>query len=310
MIELSELKQVDLRSIWKNEATDFTRWLSEDENIALIGKAIGGLEICRKNTEAPVGDFSLDILAEDVNTGDLIAIENQLEKTDHDHLGKLLTYAAGYETPIIIWIVKEARDEHIKAIQWLNEKTNDDVNFFLLEIQVWQIDNSNPAPKFQVIEKPNNWAKQLNNSKKTTKTVTSTDLLKLEFWQGLKNYCLENNLYSLTQTPDTNSWYIIRIGTTKAKISLRLNTINQTINCELLIEEDSELFSKLYEHKNHIEKQLGENLIWENKEDYKRCKIYLQEHISLDNKEEWIPTYNWLAKNIILFKNTFTPLIF
>lgn len=307
MYKLSNLKQVELRDVWKNEAADFTKWLSREENMDLLGKVIGGIELRCKDVEASVGDFNLDILAEDINTGEIIAIENQLERTDHDHLGKLITYTAGYDASMVIWIVKESREEHIKAIQWLNDKTSDDIKFFLLEIQVWQIDDSNPAPRFQVVESPNNWSKQLKTIKRVEKEATKTDLLKLEFWQGLKKYCKENNLHNLTQTPGMSYWYSIRIGTSKANINLRLNTNTKTINCELIIHEDKDLFVRLYKHKESIETQMAQSLIWENKEDLKHCKIYVQDKISIDDKDDWSNTYEWLAKNITLFKKAFIP---
>lgn len=309
MHKLSNLKQVELRDIWKNEAMDFTKWLSREENMDLLGKAIGGIELRCKEIESSVGDFNLDILAEDINTGEKITIENQLERTDHDHLGKLITYTAGHDASISIWIVKESREEHIKAIQWLNEKTSDDVNFFLVEIQVWQIDDSNPAPRFQVIESPNNWYKQLKNSKRADKEVTKTDLLKLNFWQGLKDYCRDNNLHNLTKTPSTAHWYSIKIGTSKANINLRLNTTAKTISCELIIHEDKELFEQLYNNRESIEAQMGKSLIWENKADLKHCKIYVQENVSIDNKNDWVNTYIWLAHNITLFKKAFISLV-
>ena len=130
-MNLGKLQKGDLREIWKHEASDFTNWLAKPENIAILSDEIGiGLKLVK--TEAEVGSFSSDILAEEENTGKKVIIENQLEPTDHNHLGKIITYASGYDAAIIIWIVQEARDEHKRAVDWLNEHTDEGVNFFLV----------------------------------------------------------------------------------------------------------------------------------------------------------------------------------
>ncbi|MBU1121650.1 MAG: DUF4268 domain-containing protein, partial [Candidatus Omnitrophica bacterium] len=155
---LSKLKKVALRNVWKNEAKDFTNWLAEEENLSLLSDEIG-IDIKLIKTEAIVGSFNVDILAEEENTGKKIIIENQLEITNHDHLGKIITYASGYDADIIIWLIKDVRDEHKQAIDWLNEHTDEKLNFFIIKIELWQIGDSPVAPKFQIISKPNDWAK-------------------------------------------------------------------------------------------------------------------------------------------------------
>ena len=154
---LGKLNQVDLRHIWVHEALDFTQWLAKPDNLAILSDEIG-IDITLTQTEAHVGRFNVDILAEEENTGRKIIIENQLEPTNHDHLGKLITYASGYDAEIVIWIVEDARDEHTRAIDWLNEHTDENINFFLIKMELWQIGDSLPAPKFQIISQPNNWA--------------------------------------------------------------------------------------------------------------------------------------------------------
>ena len=145
--DLSKLKKVNLRSVWAHEAHDFTKWLAEEENLNILSNEIG-IDITLLQTEANVGNFNVDILAEEDVTKKKIIIENQLEITNHDHLGKLITYAAGYDAKAIIWIVKDVRDEHKQAIEWLNKVTDDQTAFFLIRIELWQIEDSSPAPKF------------------------------------------------------------------------------------------------------------------------------------------------------------------
>ena len=153
MEQLEFLTEVqDLRKVWPHEALDFTPWLAKDENIAILANEIG-MEIAVDGTESAVGDFSVDIIATDIATGQKVIIENQLEDTNHDHLGKLITYAAGKDAQTIIWVVKHAREEHRAAIEWLNNHTDDDIGFFLCEIHLYKVGGSNPAVKFSVIEK-------------------------------------------------------------------------------------------------------------------------------------------------------------
>ena len=140
-MQLSKIKRVDLRKVWKNEALDFTTWLAESENLELLSEEIE-IEISLIQTEASVGKFKVDILAEENNTGRKIVIENQLDSTDHDHLGEIITYVSGFDAEIVIWIVQNVRDEHKQAIDWLNEHTDQKVNIFAIQMEVWQIAES------------------------------------------------------------------------------------------------------------------------------------------------------------------------
>ncbi len=164
MPELGKIERVeDLRKIWPNEARDFTVWLSQDENLTMLGETVG-IDIDLEERESSVGGFSVDLFATEEGTGRKIIIENQLEDTNHDHLGKIITYAAGKEASVIIWIVKRARDEHRKAVEWLNQHTDENIGFFLLEIELWKINGSVPAPRFNIVERPNDWAKAIKAS--------------------------------------------------------------------------------------------------------------------------------------------------
>lgn len=136
MVNLSRLEEIkDLRTVWPYEALDFTLWLSQDDNIALLADAVG-LDITVDETESSVGDFNDDIFASETGTDRKIIIEDQMEDTNHDHLGKLITYASGKSADVIIWVVKHAREEHKAAIEWLNNHTNEKIGFFLCEIKL------------------------------------------------------------------------------------------------------------------------------------------------------------------------------
>lgn len=187
-MKLDRLIQIkDFREVWPNEALDFTPWLTKEENLSIIGEAIGiDMEMTEK--ESAIGDFNVDILATEQDSGRKIIIENQLEETNHDHLGKIITYASGKNAAIVIWIVKKARYEHRQAIEWLNLHTDEEAVFFLVEIELWQIGSSNYAPKFNVVERPNDWTRSI----KKLDTRTQGEALKLDFWQSFNNYANNN----------------------------------------------------------------------------------------------------------------------
>lgn len=157
-MKLGRIQQVELGEIWKDEAINFTNWLAKPENLDLLSEEID-IELSLIDTECNVGKFNIGIYAEEVNTDRRVIIENQLERTDHDHLGKLITCASGIDAEIIVWIVKEVLEEHQQAIDWLNENTDEKINFFAVRIEMWKIGNSEPAPKFHIISKPNIWNK-------------------------------------------------------------------------------------------------------------------------------------------------------
>ena len=154
---LANIEQVDLREVWPSEPSDFTPWLAD--NISALGTALG-LELEMRQLEAEVGGYSLDILASDLNRDRPVVIENQLEATDHDHLGKLLTYAAGFDANVVVWLTREFRDEHRQALDWLNQRTGEDTLFFGVVVELWKIDNSRPAPHFNLVAAPNDWRKE------------------------------------------------------------------------------------------------------------------------------------------------------
>jgi len=295
--ELGTIKSVNLRDRFKHEARDFSSWLSIPENLEILSNEIG-VNIKLVQTEAGVGDFSLDILAEEETTGRKIVIENQLERTDHDHLGKIITYASGHNAEIIIWIVKEVRDEHKQAIDWLNEHTDERISFFAIKMELWQIDKSLPAPKFQIISQPNDWAKTIKGATRKGE-LSENALIQIDFLNNFIGYCKENNskLRLGKPQPSAPAYYSISIGSAKVWIAIKLNVSKKLLKTELYF-VDKEIFNDLYENKKEeIEKEFGKKLNWDRMENYKGAIFGDSREFDINNKEKRKEYFEWTKVN-------------
>lgn len=302
-IKLGKLEKIrDLRTIWKNEEYDFTPWLAKDTNIKLLSDEIG-IPIKVKETEAPVGKYSLDILAENEDTNENIIIENQLEITDHDHLGKILVYGAGYDAKTIIWIVKGANEEHKQAIEWLNEHSDANINLFLVKVELFRIGDSEIAPHFEIVSQPNDWTKTIRTTQNNSK-LTGMELTYLNFWQGFNEYCTEHkNSFSQRKALPKN-WYNFAIGSSECVIDLTVLKGGE-IACGLWT-DNKELYNKLYSNKESIERELRYKLIWDYKENGKARKVRIvcesKVDFKLDDLSQW---YEWLLQKAEDFKRVF-----
>ena len=298
---LAEVK--DLRTVWPHEALDFTPWLAEDENLALLADELG-IEMTADETEASVGDFNVDIVATEEGTGKKIIIENQLEDTNHDHLGKLITYAAGKEATKIIWIVKRAREEHRAAIEWLNNHTEEEVSFFLCEIHLYRIGNSMPAVKFEVIEKPNDWTKTV----KKKDTHNPSEQFRLEYWQEFNEYAFANGQYAKMfnrRKPTTDHWMNLPIGSSACHLAIDLIRKYGHLIVELYISDDKELYQSLLSKKGNIEKDVGCELKWCELPEKKASRIMLIKPVDFDDKSTWTAQFEWVMDTTMKFKKAF-----
>lgn len=288
MIHLGKLTKIkDLRKVWPDEARNFTPWLSKEENLEILSNEIG-IDIELIETEAKTGSFSTDILAKNVDTDNIIIIENQLEQTNHDHLGKIITYASGHNANTIIWIVKDVREEHRQAIDWLNEHTDREINIFLIKIELWQIGDSDIAPKFNIVSSPNNWTKTVKGSQSPTKEITDLKLSQLEYWTKLSEYIDNNNTPFNSRKPQPHHWYPLQMGSSLCHISLIIASNKKSINTHVYINDDKDLFDYLYSKKDEIEEEIGVSLNWKRLDDKKASKIEI-DHESIDtlNKNNW-----------------------
>lgn len=303
---LGKLDKVDIRNIWKNEATDFTKWLASEENLSALGDEIGiGISLIK--TEADVGAFSADILAEEENTGRKIVIENQLEQTDHDHFGKLFTYGSGHNASILIWVCRHVRDEHRQAIDWLNERTDNNLHIFVIKMEIWKIGDSLPAPKFQIICSPNDWAKTVKDT--TSGKLSETNMLQRDFWTEFNTYLQENTSQLKLKKPHPQPWYDVSIEgipTTQAYLSLTVSLGKKFIRCEFYVPNNKELYHRIYKHKAEIETALGFKLFWDELPKRKASGAYIKkENIKLNDRKTWVDSHKWLTETANKFTEVF-----
>jgi hypothetical protein len=306
---LGTLQEVPIREIWRNESTEFTPWLAREENLAKLGEALE-LELELESQERNVGPFRADILCKDLNTQDWVLIENQIERTDHNHLGQLMTYAAGLKAVSIIWVAAEFTDEHRAALDWLNEITEEGVNFFGVEIELWRIGDSPVAPKFNVVSKPNLWTHTVSQAAKASDAgeLSATKQLQLEYWTAFREFIKDRRGLPRPQKARPQYWMNFAIGRTDFHIFAFANTKEKRIGMGLVIKgPDAKPHFYLLEHdKAAIEQEFGRPLEW------KELPTALESHIllnkpdsDLSDKTKWQDYAAWMAEGLEKFTRVF-----
>ncbi len=301
-MKLGKIKRIhDLRMIWPHEANSFTKWLAKEENLSKLGEDIG-IDLVLEERESSVGNFSVDIFANEESTGRKVIIENQLEDTDHDHLGKLITYASGKGAEVIVWVVKRALDEHRQAIEWLNQHTDTSLGFFLVEIELWQIDDSAIAPKFNVIERPNDWAKQMKNSE----NLSDRKQMLLKFWNGFNDYIAKSDIFKNDFTirkAQPDHWYDLSVGNSSYHICMTISAQKKRLSCGVYIPDNKDLFHTFEDNKDIFQKEFGEDGDW--KEAAKATRIVIYKGFDPYNETKWEEAYAWFVENAIKTKRVF-----
>ncbi len=298
---LGKIEKVnDLRTIWPHEARNFSKWLAQEENLKQLGDAIG-VSIVLEECESSVGEFNVDLYATEEGTNRKIIIENQLADTNHDHLGKIITYASGKDAEVIVWIVKRARDEHKQAIAWLNQHTDENIGFFLVEIELWKIDDSRPAVRFNIVERPNDWAKTM----KASEGLSDIKKLQLEFWQAFTEYAFAKADFGKIFSPRKAApqhWYNLSVGNSSFHLGLTVNTQKHRIGAEIYIPDDKGIYSKFLERKAEIESALGRKLDWIEAE--KACRILVTRSGDICNENEnWQTFFDWLCDRSVKLRD-------
>ncbi|MXW49437.1 MAG: DUF4268 domain-containing protein [Gammaproteobacteria bacterium] len=298
---LGRLEQVDLRTVWTSEAAGFTPWLAQPENLDVLGETLGlSLEI--ESVEKAVGSFRADIVCRVAGEeGSLVLIENQLERTDHDHLGKLLTYSAGLQAITAVWLAGHFRDEHRAALDWLNANTPDRFRFFGLEIELWKIGDSCVAPKFNIVSMPNDWSRSVSPANSGVKSEAK--LRHLEYWAGLHSALdAQNGQVKGNRKPQPHSWMSYTIGRTEFHLYVEKNSRERFIRVSLYLtgEKAGERHDLLEQKKDEIEHELGYSLEWSDQSPTakERRIAYYRRHVDPDDELDWSVQHEWLATHL------------
>lgn len=309
MKQLGTLKRLNPREVWENEPKDFTRWLRQ--NMDKLSEAIG-LEIDITEQEGPIGSFIVDLVGKDLNSDRIVIIENQLEETNHDHLGKLLTYAAGKEADIVIWISTRFREEHQQALEWLNELSNEQTSFFGIELEVLQIDNSQPAPNFKVVAQPNWWQKI--TSKAPPPPSEKQKKYQQFFIKLLEELKSKSPGITHASRVSPGNWFAFAAGRSGFSYSFSFAQ-DDRFRVELYIDtgdknRNKEAFDIFMKEKNELEKELGTTLSWERLDEKRACRIAVYREGRIESDASSLDALRvWATDMIIKFNQIFSPRI-
>jgi hypothetical protein len=309
MADLGRLKRLELRDIWKTEDRDFTPWLALEENLKELGDTIN-MDLELEAQEKNVGPFRADLLCKDTDDGSWVLIENQLERTDHNHLGQLLTYASGLNSVTIIWIASRFTDEHRAALDWLNKITEEKFKFFGLEVEVWKIGESAAAPKFNIISKPNDWSRSVSSA---TRKLNNQDLNPrqenfLIYWKALSEYLTENSNVLKPQKPSHYHWTSFSMGRSTFLLHALGATKDEWLAVELAIPgNDCKAFFKLLlEQREQIEEELGFVIEWCELPERKNSKLRVTRNgLNPMDKDKWPIHFKWFHETLESFERVF-----
>lgn len=303
---VGKIQRVALRDVWRHEAYDFSSWLSE--NIDVLSEVIG-VELINVETERRAGDFCIDLVAED-NDGGIIVIENQLEKSDHDHLGKLVVYKTAFEARAAIWIVGEARNEHVKAVNWLNETTDSD--FYMLKLEAIKIEDSAPAPLLTLIVGPSAESRVIGTKRKEW---AHRETVRYDFWTKLLDKAKRRTNLHSNISPNRDSWVGAGSGIYGLTYNYYLRKDEVAVSFYIDKGSDSEelnqrIFDHLKENKERIEDEFGEELEWFKIEGTKHCKISKTSNIGgWKDEEKWDEIQDWMIDSMIRLETVLKPYV-
>jgi hypothetical protein len=238
--------------------------------------------------------------------------ENQIEKTDHKHLGQILTYAAGLKASTIVWISAQFCEDHRAALDWLNQLTDESVRFFGLEIELWKIGDSPAAPRFNIVCQPNDWENTVRHAAEslTAGEATSSQNLRIKYWTAFRAYLQEHKSKLHPQKPSRDHWYSFAIGTSRAHTAALIITKDDKIMVELSITSDDakDIFDELYKQQEAIEKAIGAPLDWRKMPDKKASRIVLSHLCNPYDEANWPQQFAWLQSNLEKFDQAFRPM--
>ena len=306
-MHLGKIEPVDIRNVWGDEARDFTPWLASEVGLSLLGEVLG-VEIELIATESRTGAYKADIVAQiiDEDEDHIVVIENQLEQTNHDHLGKIITYASGHNAVTCVWVSPSFSEEHRQAMDWLNENMPD-VTFFALEISLMRIGESDPAPQLKIISSPNEWKKAVRASH--AKEVSELKLDQLRFWQEVIDYAnlQPSSPIQLSRKPRPHHAYNIAVGRSGIRMTFTANSVSKRVGCEIFMHDDhaKTYYDQLAEQKENIETELGYTLEWQRLDDKKRSRIVVYRDGMIEDQDKRDELIEWLYKKVVDFQHVF-----
>lgn len=314
MEQFARLEPQDVREYWEDEEQDFTPWLAEriesEESSDIEDVLELDLEVVA--TEKSVGRYSLDILAQTPNGDRKIVVENQLDNSDHDHLGKSIAYAAGVDADVIVWIADQFHDEHVDAVQWLNSNSRQGVDLFAIRIEVWKIGDSRPAVRLNPVQKPSEWR---DKAQRDTSNLSPRKQLQQEFWTGFRDTIQSAPTDLSPREPYPSTYYNNPVGRSGFALQYRINVDDDLITCGLLIRDDAGAYEHLKNQRTEIETEIkdaiGEEVYWRPSEtaDKERFKILIEREANLHDEECWEDYYDWMIETGEVMKSTFAPRI-
>jgi hypothetical protein len=273
LAQLGRIVQMHPREVWPHEAYNFTPWLLQ--NVDVLSELLG-MELILEAAEHPVGDFSLDLKGYDEATGDVVIVENQLEVSDHNHLGQILTYAAGTDPTTVIWLTTGFRAEHRAAIDWLNERTDERTRFFGVVIKVVRIGDSEPAPSFELVAQPNDWEKQVRRATSAPAGASGKAAMYVDFWVPLLERIRSEQPTWTRARRSTQSWANTSTGARGVVLSMaftRAGLITQFYFDDPDASKNLRRFEAALAKREAFEAALGRSLQWDSMEGRKAARI-------------------------------------
>jgi hypothetical protein len=312
IIPLGTFERVDLRDAWPAEDQNFTPWLAKPDVITLLGEALN-LELEVEAVEHWVGPFRADILARtlDSESDHRVIIENQFGRTNHGHLGQILTYLAGIEgAKTVVWIAETIQADHRAAIDWLNANTTDPFSFFAIEMELWRIGNSPPAPRFNVIASPNDWTRTARSASSKVGEVALGERhhTYIAYWASFAEYLKDRGSSFHIRRSNKDHWFSFGIGKAGFHINATISTDKERIGVELYAPHDVEkaAFHALYAEKDAIEKEFGEPLEWQELLGKKAIRIAVYKHdVDPSDEQQYPELHKWMLEKMDRFRSAF-----
>lgn len=312
MQQFSPLESQNVRNHWEDEAQDFTPWLANqirsDAESELESALNLDLEVIQE--EESVGRYSVDILAEVIEDSRKVIIENQLDPSDHDHLGKALAYASGIDSDIIVWIAPQFSDQHRDAFQWLNQNSGEGIDLFAIRLEVWRIGDSEPAVRLKPITKPSEWREK---ARRGDDDLSEIKKLQEEFWTQFGDRIAQSDTRLTRRKPSPQHWYNNPIGKAGVKLSFILNSKKNEIRSQLIIKDDAQAYNRLLDDREALDSEIDLTLNWKapdettGKKD--RSRIYFRKSGDMRDTDRWVDFQDWFIDCGELFHEHFADRI-